>query len=67
MPYKAENWNALSYEQYFLENCFLDICRCAFKQFLYMIPSLMLPSVPLGIWIRPNTSKTITLGTENRS
>ena len=67
MPYKAENWNALSHEQYFLEHCFLDICQCAFKQFLYMIPSLMLPSVPLGIWIRPTTSKTITLGTENRS
>ena len=67
MPYEAKNRNALSYEQYLPKHCFLDICQCAFKQFLYMIPSLMLPSVPLGIWIRPNTSKTITLGTENRS
>ena len=30
--YKAENWHALSHEQYFLKNLFLDICQCAFKK-----------------------------------
>ena len=30
VPYKAENWHALSHEQYILQHRFLDICRCAF-------------------------------------
>ena len=29
MPYKAENWHALSHQQYFLRHGFVDICRCA--------------------------------------
>ena len=29
--YKAENWHALSHEQYFSRDRFLDICRCAFN------------------------------------
>ena len=29
MPYKAENWHALSHEKYFSKPRFLDICRCA--------------------------------------
>ena len=28
---KVENWHALSHEQYFSKNHFLDICQCAFK------------------------------------
>ena len=31
MPFKAENWHALSHEQYFLKHRFVDICRCAFN------------------------------------
>ena len=31
MPCMAENWHALSHEQYFSRHRFLDICRCAFK------------------------------------
>ena len=31
VPYKAENWHALSHEQYFSKHRFLDICRCAFS------------------------------------
>ena len=31
--YKAENWHALSHEQYFSKHRFLDICRCAFNFF----------------------------------
>ena len=31
MPYKAENWHALSHEQYLLEHCFLDTCQCPLK------------------------------------
>ena len=31
VPYKAENWHALSHEQYFSKHRFLDICRCTFK------------------------------------
>ena len=26
--YKAENWHALSHEQYFWKHNFLDICQC---------------------------------------
>ena len=33
VPFKAESWHALSHEQYFSKQCFLDICRCAFKVF----------------------------------
>ena len=29
--FKAENWHALSHEQYFSKHRFLDICQCAFK------------------------------------
>ena len=29
MPYKAENWHALSHQQYFLRHGFVDIGRCA--------------------------------------
>ena len=31
LPYKAENWHALSHEQCFSKHRFLDICRCVFK------------------------------------
>ena len=31
MPYKAENWHALSYEQHLKKRRFLDVCRSAFK------------------------------------
>ena len=34
VPYKAENWHALSREQYFLKNCFLDISWCACNDFM---------------------------------
>ena len=29
--YKAENWHALSHQQYFSKHHFLDICQCAFN------------------------------------
>ena len=29
--YKAENWHALSHEQYFSKHHFLDICQCVFN------------------------------------
>ena len=32
-PYKAENWHALSHEQYFLKHRFLDMCRCALNEY----------------------------------
>ena len=32
MPYKVENWHALSHEQYFSKHRFSDICPCAFKR-----------------------------------
>ena len=32
VPYKAENWHALSQEQYFSINRFSDICQCAFTK-----------------------------------
>ena len=31
MPYKAENWDALSHEQHFSKHCLLDSCQCAFN------------------------------------
>ena len=31
MSYKAENWPALSHEQFFSKHCILDICCWAFK------------------------------------
>ena len=31
--YKAENWHALSLEQYFSKYHFLDICQCTFKNY----------------------------------
>ena len=31
VPYKAENWNVLSHEQYFSKHRFLDICQSAFN------------------------------------
>ena len=38
MPYKAKNWHALSHEQYFPKHCFLDICRCVFKEAEFFLP-----------------------------
>ena len=35
IPSKAENSHALSQEQYFSKNSFLDICQCAFKYSSY--------------------------------
>ena len=35
VPYKAENWHALSHEKYFSKHSFLDICRCALKPFKF--------------------------------
>ena len=34
VPYKAENWYALSHEQYFSQHHFLNICRCAFSELM---------------------------------
>lgn len=31
LPYKAENWRALPFEQYFLPLHFLDVCPWVFK------------------------------------
>ena len=38
VPYKGENWHALSHEQCFSKHRFLDICRCAFKTSLFVTP-----------------------------
>ena len=37
MPCKAESWHALSYWQYFLTPCFLDICPWVFKKQVFKL------------------------------
>ena len=47
-PVKAENWHALSQEQYFSKHHFLDICQCAFNNFLLLSYSSLLVLFILG-------------------
>ena len=35
MPYKTENWDALSHKQYFLTYRYLDICLWIFQRVLH--------------------------------
>ena len=50
MPYKAENWHALSHEQYFSQHRrFLDIYRCAFKGADEGLRQFLIPESPLKL------------------
>ena len=54
-PYKAENWHALSLEQYF-SKCFLDIYQCVFK--VNVLTAWKLNNEWLESWA-PNESRTV--------
>ena len=53
MPYKAEIWHDLSHERNYLNHCFLDICRCVFKQ-------MLLANFTWKVSFRPSIEKVST-------
>ena len=59
VPYKAENWHALSHEHYFSKHRFLDICRVSLILFyLHLSENLFLETPLLNYLYVLNMSRT---------
>ena len=63
VAYKAENWNALSHEQYFSKHRFLDICQCAFNNSFRIKIQLVLISILTSI-MNVSSDRDISVGFE---